>query len=71
MVATMMKSWKKLIKIYFKKKQALETALEAAGKLDAIQFTPSGPAGIFGMYAQPGANLGVVFANEFFVVSLI
>ena len=47
------------------------TALEAAGKLDAIQFTPSGPAGIFGMYAQPGANLGVVFANEFFVVSLI
>ena len=70
MVVTMMKSWKKLIKIY-KKKQALETALEAAGKLDAIQFTPSGPAGIFGMYAQPGANLGVVFANEFFVVSLI
>ena len=45
---------------------AVEAALEAAGELSAIQFTPSGPAGILGLYVQPGANLGVVFANEFF-----
>jgi len=46
---------------------AVEAGLAAAGKLDAIQFTPNGPAGIFGLYTMPGANLGFVFANEFFV----
>ncbi|KAJ6504442.1 putative aquaporin 2 [Mycena vulgaris] len=34
-------------------------------KLAAIQFTPNGPAGIFGLYLQPGSNLGQVFVNEF------
>ncbi|KAI5122300.1 hypothetical protein M0805_002376 [Coniferiporia weirii] len=46
---------------------ALEAALEEAGTLAAINFTPNGPAGIFGLYTLPGANLGYVFANEFFV----
>lgn len=50
-------------------RQEVEAALEAAGKLDAIMFTPSGPAGIFALYVAPGANLGNVFANEFFSVS--
>lgn len=45
--------------------------MAAAGLLDAIQFTPNGPAGIIGLYTLPGANLGVVFANEFFAVSHI
>ncbi|KAL1739065.1 aquaporin-like protein [Schizophyllum fasciatum] len=43
----------------------LQESLEAAGKLAAINFTPSGPAGIFALYAQPGAHLGWVFFNEF------
>ena len=50
-------------------KQAVEAALEEAGQLAAINFTPHGPAGIFGLYTLPGANLGFVLANEFFVVS--
>jgi len=33
--------------------------------LAAINFTPNGPAGIFGLYLQPGSNLGQVFVNEF------
>ncbi|KAJ7654288.1 putative aquaporin 2 [Mycena rosella] len=33
--------------------------------LAAIQFTPNGPAGIFGLYLLPGSNLGQVFVNEF------
>ncbi|KAL5525799.1 hypothetical protein ACEPAG_7136 [Sanghuangporus baumii] len=45
---------------------AAEEALAATGALNAIQFTPNGPAGIIGLYTLPGANLGVVFANEFF-----
>jgi len=46
---------------------AVEEALDAVGKLAPIQFTPNGPAGIFAFYPLPGANLGIVFANEFFV----
>ena len=42
--------------------------LDAAGKLDAIMFTPSGPAGIFAPYAPPGLGLGRVFLNEFVTV---
>ncbi|KAJ7907658.1 putative aquaporin 2 [Mycena leptocephala] len=33
--------------------------------LAGIQFTPNGPAGIFGLYVLPGSNLGQVFVNEF------
>ena len=50
--------------------QAVEAALAQAGRLAAINFTPNGPAGIFGLYTQPGANLGYVLANEFFVVRI-
>jgi len=33
--------------------------------LAGIQFTPSGPAGIFALYVSSGSNLGHVFVNEF------
>ncbi|KAJ7084616.1 putative aquaporin 2 [Mycena belliarum] len=33
--------------------------------LAAIQFTPNGPAGIFGNYLLPGSKLGLAFLNEF------
>ncbi|KAJ8089212.1 hypothetical protein PM082_014460 [Marasmius tenuissimus] len=42
-----------------------EAALEQAGTLDAVLFTPNGPAGAFGLYVMPGSNLGLVFMNEF------
>ncbi|KAG7087156.1 hypothetical protein E1B28_013136 [Marasmius oreades] len=42
-----------------------ETALEEAGLLDSVLFTPNGPAGAFGLYVAPGSNLGQVFLNEF------
>ncbi|OBZ67055.1 hypothetical protein A0H81_13012 [Grifola frondosa] len=37
-------------------------------------FTSSGPAGIFALYANPGAHLGFVFVNEFvcdFILALL
>jgi len=45
----------------------IEELLASQGKLDAINFTPNGPAGIFGLYTMPGASLGLTFCNEFFV----
>lgn len=45
--------------------QEVSAALLAKGALDAVNFTPAGPAGIFGMYVAPGSNLGSVFLNEF------
>ncbi|KAJ7736039.1 putative aquaporin 2 [Mycena maculata] len=33
--------------------------------LAGINFTPSGPAGIFALYVAPGSSLGHVFVNEF------
>lgn len=47
---------------------AAETGLAAVGALNAIQFTPNGPAGIFALYAMPGSHLGRVFLNEFVTV---
>ena len=41
----------------------------AAGTFDSVNFTPNGAAGIFALYAAPGANLGFIFVNEFMVVS--
>jgi glycerol uptake facilitator-like aquaporin len=38
--------------------------------LAGIQFTPNGPAGIFGLYVLPGSNLGQVFVNEFVTVRI-
>jgi len=43
----------------------VSNTLSAAGQLDAINFTPNGPAGIFAVYVPAGANLGRVFLNEF------
>ncbi|THH27775.1 hypothetical protein EUX98_g6421 [Antrodiella citrinella] len=40
--------------------------LDTAGTLDAVMFTPKGPAGIFAFYAPPDSNLGQVLVNEFF-----
>ncbi|KAF9255009.1 aquaporin-like protein [Marasmius fiardii PR-910] len=42
-----------------------QEALAAAGQLDAVLFTPNGPAGAFGLYVTPGSKLGQVFLNEF------
>ncbi|KAF8508530.1 aquaporin-like protein [Hysterangium stoloniferum] len=47
--------------------KTLEELLIATGKYDALQFTPNGVAGIFGLYTQEGANLRDAFINEFFV----
>jgi len=44
----------------------IEENLIKTGLYDAIQFTPNGVAGIFGLYTMPGANLRDVFMNEFF-----
>ncbi|KAA1467502.1 aquaporin-like protein [Dentipellis sp. KUC8613] len=63
--------------IYLQWKQLItetEAGLAAKGKLDAIQFTPNGPAGIIAVYATPGSSLGIVFINEFvnsFVIALV
>jgi len=42
-----------------------EVALKAGGLYDAQNFTSLGPAGIFALYANPAAPLGLVFLNEF------
>ncbi|GLB40442.1 putative MIP aquaporin (TC 1.A.8) family protein [Lyophyllum shimeji] len=44
-----------------------EAILQSAGKLEALQFTPNGPAGIFGLYLLPGQTLPRVFLNEFVI----
>ncbi|KAG6885673.1 hypothetical protein C0993_011437 [Termitomyces sp. T159_Od127] len=46
-----------------------ENVLQQQGQLDALQFTPNGPAGIFGLYLLPGQTLGRAFLNEFVTVS--
>ncbi|KAJ7612259.1 aquaporin-like protein [Roridomyces roridus] len=50
--------------------KGIEAATPAA-TLAAIQFTPNGPAGIFGNYLLPGSNIGHVFVNEFVVDFLL
>ncbi|KAG5638776.1 hypothetical protein H0H81_010197 [Sphagnurus paluster] len=42
-----------------------EAILAARGKLESTQFTPNGPAGIFGFYLLPGQTFPRVFLNEF------
>ena len=49
--------------------EAIE-ALHAAGRYEALMFTPNGPAGAFALYVMPGSNLGRVFLNEFTCVPL-
>lgn len=49
----------------------VEAALAAQGILDATNFTPQGPAGIFALYVTPGSKLGQVFLNEFICVCTV
>ncbi|KAH9837808.1 aquaporin-like protein [Rhodofomes roseus] len=54
-------------------KEATEV-LQAKDLYDSVMFTSQGPAGIFGLYASPTANLGYVFLNEFvcdFVLAIV
>ncbi|KAF9484372.1 aquaporin-like protein [Pholiota conissans] len=50
-----------------------EAGVEAAspGTLEAILFTPNGPAGAFGNYMLPGQTLGRAFMNEFMNCAVI
>ncbi|KAI0264432.1 aquaporin-like protein [Gloeopeniophorella convolvens] len=50
--------WKTLLK-------ESEAVLTVAGLFDTVNFSASGPAGIFALYAPPGVPLGRVFINEF------
>ena len=50
--------------------QLAEGVLAEAGKLDAVNFTPNGPAGIFALYITPGSKIGQVFVNELVCVSV-
>jgi len=45
--------------------QECTAILNAAGKFDALNYTPNGLAGIFGFYLLPGQTLGLAFLNEF------
>ena len=51
--------------VYSTASQEAEVALKAGGLYDAQNFTSLGPAGIFALYANPAAPLGLVFLNEF------
>ncbi|KZV84326.1 aquaporin-like protein [Exidia glandulosa HHB12029] len=66
--------------IYVQYKQLIDeiseviTAKAGAAALDASLFTPTGMAGIFGLYVPPGTKLGYVFVNEFvcdFLLALV
>ena len=45
--------------------QDAEAVLIAAGQYDAVNFSSSGPAGIFALYSNPKDPIGLVFLNEF------
>lgn len=49
--------------------QTVEDALIASGTFDTVMFQPTGPAGIFALYATAGSSLGLILINEFVVVS--
>lgn len=49
----------------------VEGALEAEGALNAVNFTPNGPAGIFALYLLPGQTLGRAFFTEWTAVNMI
>ena len=59
-----------LILILLTEHQLAEGVLAEAGKLDAVNFTPNGPAGIFALYITPGSKIGQVFVNELVCVSM-
>ncbi|EIM91284.1 aquaporin-like protein [Stereum hirsutum FP-91666 SS1] len=45
----------------------VEDALIASGTFDTVMFQPTGPAGIFALYATTGSSLGLILINEFVV----
>jgi hypothetical protein len=49
----------------FTRLQDAEAALRSAGVYDTLNFSSTGVAGIFALYANPKAPLGEVFLNEF------
>lgn len=49
----------------------VEGALEAEGALNAVNFTPNGPAGIFALYLLPGQTLGRAFFTEWTACTLL
>ncbi|KIP08506.1 hypothetical protein PHLGIDRAFT_104304 [Phlebiopsis gigantea 11061_1 CR5-6] len=49
----------------------VEAGMAAKGVLDALLFTPSGPAGIFANFLTPGWAIGQVFVNEFVCTFII
>ncbi|KAI1791278.1 aquaporin-like protein [Ganoderma leucocontextum] len=54
--------------VYVQYKQLIHTAIDAlkgVGMYESVMFTPNGPGGIFGLYVNPGSNLGYVVLNEF------
>ena len=59
-----------LILILLTEHQLAEGVLAEAGKLDAVNFTPNGPAGIFALYITPGSKIGQVFVNELVCVCM-
>lgn len=48
--------------------QAAVGVLQEKGVYDTVMFTSAGPGGIFGLYVNPGSDLGYVLLNEFVCV---
>lgn len=42
-----------------------------AGGQEAAIFSPAGPAGTIGLFLAPGAEMGIVFVNEFMATAII
>lgn len=67
-VAQIFGSYIACLLVYVQYKQLIHTAINAlkeAGQYETLMFTPNGPGGIFGLYVNPGSNLGYVVLNEF------
>ncbi|KAJ7500524.1 aquaporin-like protein [Mycena galericulata] len=68
-VAQVLGSYLACLFVYLQYRTVLTGIEESLGPeaLAAINFTPTGIAGIFAFYLAPGANIGHVFVNEFLV----
>ncbi|KAG6842291.1 hypothetical protein C0991_010579 [Blastosporella zonata] len=68
MVAQILGAYIACLLIYTQYKVTFEECtaiLTAAGKFEALQYTPNGLAGVFAFYMLPGQTLGLAFVNEF------
>ncbi|KAI0829873.1 aquaporin-like protein [Trametes gibbosa] len=76
-IAQILGSYIACLLVYVQYKQQITIAIEALqakGLYDTVMFTTSGPGGIFGLYVNPGTDLGFVLVNEFvcdFVLGLV